>query len=71
MNDGCQPLRSIDPHCGGVKAMKDRAMDVLRHDIADVADLEIYDGPDTDILGTQTVVTVVCGEVTGELDRVV
>ena len=55
----------------GVKAMKNRTMDVLRHDIADVADLEIYDGPDTDILGTQTVVTVICGEVGGELDRVV
>jgi hypothetical protein len=51
--------------------MKNRAMDVLRHDIADVADLEIYDGPDTDILGTQTVVTVICAEVSGELDRVV
>jgi hypothetical protein len=61
----------IDPDCGGVKAMKDRTIDVLRHDIADVADLEIYDGPDTDISGTQTVVTVICGEVSGELDRVV
>jgi hypothetical protein len=51
--------------------MTNRTMDVLRHDIADVADLEVYDGPDTDILGTQTVVTVICGEVSGELDRVV
>jgi hypothetical protein len=51
--------------------MKNRTMDVLRHDITDVTTLEIQDGPDTDVLGTQKVMTVVCGRVSGELDDVV
>jgi hypothetical protein len=46
-------------------------MDVLRRDVIDVAELEMYDGPDKDIVGTQTVVAVICGWVSGELDRVV
>jgi hypothetical protein len=50
--------------------MMDRTMDVRWHDVIDVVDIEIYDGPD-DVLGTRTVVTVICGRITGELDRVV
>jgi hypothetical protein len=48
-----------------------RIMDVRWHDITDTADFEVHDGPDTDNLGTQTVVTVICGRVSGELDRIV
>jgi hypothetical protein len=44
-------------------------MDVHWHDITETADLDLYLGPDT--CKTETVVTVVCGEVSGELDRVV
>jgi hypothetical protein len=40
-------------------------MDVHWHDIPDRADLEIYDGPDMDVWGTQTGATVFCGEVSG------
>jgi hypothetical protein len=43
-------------------------MDVCWHDITETADLDLYLGPDT--CETETVVTVVCGEVSGELDRV-
>jgi hypothetical protein len=51
--------------------MTDRTMDVRWHDVIDVANMECYDGPDTDVLGTETVLTAVCGRVSGELDRVV
>jgi hypothetical protein len=51
--------------------MMDRTMDVLRHEVIDVADIDSYDGPDADVSGAQTVVTVVCGRVSGELDRAV
>jgi hypothetical protein len=51
--------------------MTDRTIDVLRHHVDDLAGLDCYNGPDTDILGTETVLTVVCGEVVGEIDRVV
>jgi hypothetical protein len=50
-------------------ARKNHTMDVLWHDIIDVDDIDRHDGPDADTLGTQTVVTVICGEVSGELDR--
>jgi hypothetical protein len=39
------------------------------HEITDAADFDLYLGPDT--CETETVVTVICGEVSGELDRVV
>jgi hypothetical protein len=51
--------------------MTDPPIWVHWHDITDAVDLEIYDGPEWDILGTETVVTVVCGCICGELDRVV
>jgi len=51
--------------------MTNPKLDVIRHAITDVAQLGTYDGPDDDILGAQTAVTVVCGRVSGELDRVV
>jgi hypothetical protein len=51
--------------------MKSPSLEVLRYEVTDLADLGIYDGPDTDILGTKTVVTVICGDVSGELDRLV
>jgi hypothetical protein len=35
--------------------MKNRIIDVLGHDITDLAALEIHDGPNTDVLGTRTV----------------
>jgi hypothetical protein len=38
------------------------------HDITGTADVDRYIGPGT--FETETVVTVVCGEVSGELDRV-
>jgi hypothetical protein len=47
----------------------DHGRALARH--TDRADLEIYDGPDTDVSGTQTVATVVCGGASGKLDRVV
>jgi hypothetical protein len=43
-------------------------MDVRRHHVTDAADLDLYLGPDT--FETETVVTAICGEVSGELDRV-
>jgi hypothetical protein len=55
-----RPGGSEEPHRGRV-----------RHDITELAALEIQDGPDADVLGTHSVVTVICGEVSGELDRVV
>jgi hypothetical protein len=56
---------------GRVKAMTNRTMDVRWHDITDPAnlDLYLYLGPGT--FDTETVLTVICGEVSGELDRVV
>lgn len=50
--------------------MTDRALEVLWHNVIEVADIESCDGPEIDVLGTQTVATVVCGRVSGELDRV-
>jgi hypothetical protein len=49
--------------------MTNRTMDVRWHDITNTAELDLYLGPDT--FDTETVVTVVCGEISGELDRVV
>ncbi len=49
--------------------MKSRTMNVLRHDVTDLADvnsqLDIGDSE------TETIATVICGTVSGELDRVV
>jgi hypothetical protein len=49
--------------------MTNRTMDVRWHDITNTAELDLYLGPDT--FDTETVVTDVCGEISGELDRVV
>ena len=49
--------------------MKNRTMKVLRHDVTDLADVNSHLG-----IGeseTETIATVICGEVSGELDRVV
>jgi hypothetical protein len=47
--------------------MRNRTMAVLWHDIADPT--ELFLGPDK--FDTQTVVTAACGEISGELDRLV
>jgi hypothetical protein len=49
--------------------MKKPNVDVLRYDITDLAEFDLYLAPG--MFETETMVTVICGEVSGELDRVV
>lgn len=49
------------------RPMTDRTVDVLQFDIIGIADFDLYLAPG--MVDTKTAVTVICGRVSGELDR--